>query len=272
MTQTTTLPCGDPFHLANFDPSFSGDMERKRQAKAETKDNMQALFELQARLYAENRRSLLVVLQAMDAAGKDGTIKHVMGAFNPQGVRVTSFKAPSKLELAHDFLWRVHGAAPRRGMIGIFNRSHYEDVLIVRVLKLAPEEVWRARFDHINAFEKLLTDNATTIVKIFLHINPEEQAERLRARLDTPGKEWKFNIGDLDARQRWGDYMAAYEEAMTRCNTPHAPWHVVPANRKWYRNLAVSRIVRRTLEGLNPTYPDPEPGLDEVDIPPVRWP
>ncbi len=272
MTQPTTLPCGESFNLAEFDPSFSGGMERKRQAKAETKDNLEALLDLQARLYAENRHSLLVVLQAMDAAGKDGTIKHVMGAFNPQGVRVTSFKVPSKLELAHDFLWRVHRAAPPRGMVGIFNRSHYEDVLIVRVLGLAPEALWRKRFDHINAFEKLLSDHGTTVVKIFLHVSPEEQAVRLQARLDTPGKEWKFNPDDLGARRQWADYMAAYEEALTRCNTPWAPWHVVPADRKWYRNLAVSRIVRRTLEALNPSYPDPEPGLEAMVIPPVHWP
>ncbi len=272
MTQPTTLPSGESFHLADFAPAYSGGMEKKRQAKAETADNLTALFDLQARLYAENRRSLLVILQAMDAAGKDGTIKHVMGAFNPQGVWVSSFKAPSKLELAHDFLWRVHRVTPRRGMVGIFNRSHYEDVLIVRVLNLVPEATWRPRFDHINAFEKLLSDQGTAIVKIFLHVSPEEQARRFRARLETPGKEWKFNPGDVASRQKWGDYMAAYEEALTRCNTPWAPWHVVPADRKWYRNLAVSRIVRRTLEALNPAYPAPEPGLDQVVIPPIQWP
>ena len=272
MSQPTTLPPGEAFDLAQFDPSYTGGLASKKEAKEETAANKEALFDLQARLYAEDKRSLLIVLQAMDAAGKDGTIKHVMGAFNPQGVRVSSFKKPTRRELSHDFLWRVHRVAPRRGMIGIFNRSHYEDVLVVRVLGLAPEDLWRKRYEHINDFEKLLADHGTTIIKFFLHVGPEEQAERLQARLDTPGKEWKFNAADLEARRLWPDYMTAYEEALRRCNTPWAPWHVIPANKKWYRNLTVSRIVRQTLETLDPRYPDPEPGLDEIKIPEVRWP
>jgi PPK2 family polyphosphate:nucleotide phosphotransferase len=225
------------------------------------------LLDLQERLYAESARSLLVVLQAMDAGGKDGTIKHVFRGLNPQGVRVTSFKAPTPQELEHDFLWRVHQAVPGHGTIGIFNRSHYEDVLVVRVHGLVPEPVWRARYSHIADFEALLAgDGRTTVVKLFLHISREEQAERLRARLEDPAKRWKFRLGDLEERKRWDDYMAAYEEAIARTSTAEAPWYVVPADHKWYRNWAVSRIVIETLAEMDPRFPAPEEDLDGVVV------
>jgi len=211
--------------------------------------------ELQERLYAEGRRSLLVVLQGMDTSGKGGAIKTVGGAVNPGGFRVVSFKVPTPVELAHDFLWRIHQQTPRAGEIVFFDRSHYEDVLVVRVEKLAPPAVWRRRFAHINAFEKHLADSGTTIVKFFLHITREEQRERLQARLDDPAKRWKFAPGDLEKRRRWGAYMAAYRDAIRLCDTRAAPWVVVPANHKWYRNLVIARTLVRTLERLRPRYP-----------------
>jgi PPK2 family polyphosphate:nucleotide phosphotransferase len=225
------------------------------------------LLALQDRLYAESAQSLLVVLQAMDAGGKDGTIKHVFRGLNPQGVHVTTFKAPNADELAHDFLWRVHKTTPARGLIGIFNRSHYEDVLVVRVHELVPESVWRARYHHINAFEELLgADSRTRVVKVFLHISKEEQAERLRERLERPDKRWKFRRADLDERARWEDYTAAYEEAIRRTSTEHAPWYVIPSDRKWFRNWAVSRIVIETLEDMDPRHPPPAEDLDGVTV------
>jgi PPK2 family polyphosphate:nucleotide phosphotransferase len=225
----------------------------------------------QERLYAstrdgDDRRRLLIVLQAMDAGGKDGTVKHVFRGVNPQGVRVTSFKEPTPLELAHDFLWRVHANTPHHGEIGIFNRSHYEDVLIVRVEDLVPESVWRRRYRHINHFEWLLHDSNTRVIKLYLHISREEQAERLQARLADPCKHWKFDPGDLRKRERWDDYMAAYEEAIQRTSVEHAPWYVVPADRKWFRNWAVSRIVIETLEEMDPQYPEPAENLDGIEV------
>jgi len=224
------------------------------------------LADLQERLYAESQRSLLVVLQAMDAGGKDGTIGHVFRGLNPQGVRVTSFKAPSALELAHDFLWRVHAAAPARGEIAVFNRSHYEDVLVVRVKDIVAEAVWRPRYDHIRAFEANLVDAGTTIVKVFLHISLDEQRERLQARLDDPAKHWKFNAADLDERARWPAYIAAFEEAIAETSTEDAPWYVVPADRKWYRNWAIGRILVETLEHMSPEFPAPEAPLDGITV------
>ena len=209
----------------------------------------------QAALLAEGKRALLIVLQARDTGGKDGTIRHVFGAFSPQGVRVTSFGRPSEVELAHDFLWRVHRETPARGMVGVFNRSHYEDVLAVRVRKLVPDDVWRQRYQQITDFERLLTESGTTIVKLFLHISKEEQAERLRARLDDPEKNWKFEEGDIADRALWDDYTAAYEEAIARCSTPWAPWYVVPADKKKARNHLVAEIVAGALDRMNPRYP-----------------
>lgn len=240
-------------------PGLSGEKEHERAAaEALHAENITALRDLQYRLWAEGERSLLVVLQGMDTAGKDGTIRHVFGPLNPQGVRVEGFKQPTPEELAHDYLWRVHRRTPGRGRVVIFNRSHYEDVLVVRVHGLVPEDVWRRRYDEINAFERLLAGSGTTILKIFLHISKDEQKERLQARLDEPTKRWKFSAGDLAERKRWGEYQAAYTEAIARCSTAEAPWFVVPADRKWYRNWAVSSIVRRALEGLDPQPPRAE--------------
>ena len=224
------------------------------------------LGELQERLYAEGSRSLLVVLQAMDAGGKDGTVKHVFSGVNPAGVGVTSFKVPSEEELAHDFLWRIHAEVPARGHIGVFNRSHYEDVLVVRVDEIVPEAVWRPRYDAIWAFEHHLATEGTAIVKIFLHISKEEQAERFQARLDDETKHWKFNRGDLAVRERWDDYRAAYSEAIARTTTDEAPWFVVPADRKWYRNWAVSTILVEALEALDPQYPVQGEDLSDVTV------
>jgi PPK2 family polyphosphate:nucleotide phosphotransferase len=227
---------------------------------------LERLSDLQDRLWAEAKQAVLVVLQGIDAAGKDGTIKKVMTAFNPQGCPVTSFKVPSTDELAHDYLWRVHRAMPRKGEVGIFNRSHYEDVLVVRVHDLVPRKVWSKRYDQINAFEEHLAANGTTIVKLFLSISKEEQRERFQARYDDPTKRWKFAMGDLAERERWDDYQAAFDDALTKTSTEHAPWHVIPADRKWFRNLAVASIVAETLAGLKPRYPpvDPEVPADLV--------
>ena len=218
-------------------------------------EQLERLTDLQDRLWAEGKRAVLVVLQGIDAAGKDGTIKKVMTAFNPQGCPVTSFKVPSSEELAHDYLWRVHKAVPRRGEIGIFNRSHYEEVLIVRVHGLVPRSVWRSRYDEINAFEAHLAANGTTIVKFFLSISKDEQRKRFQARYDDPTKRWKFSMGDLDERKRWDDYQAAFDDALSKTSTDVAPWYVIPADRKWFRNLAVATILADTMAGLRPRYP-----------------
>ncbi len=202
----------------------------------------------------------------MDTAGKDGTIRHVMLGFNPQSCRVTSFKQPGVEELAHDFLWRISLAEPRKGCIGIFNRSHYEDVLVVRVHNLVPKPEWESRYERINQFEKLLRDGGTRIVKVFLHISKDEQRRRLQARLADPNKRWKFSRADLKERQYWDDYQQAYEAALTRCNTKQAPWYVVPANHKWYRNLVISRILRKTLEKMSPQFPPEEEGLEGLVV------
>jgi PPK2 family polyphosphate:nucleotide phosphotransferase len=262
------VPAGETPRLYERDPGDTTGAPGAKDATLATFDALSdELFELQDRLYAESAQSLLVVLQAMDAGGKDGTIKHVFRGINPQGVRVTGFKAPTEDELAHDFLWRVHKTTPARGLIGIFNRSHYEDVLVVRVHGLVPEPVWRARYDHINHFEELLAaDSRTRVVKVFLHISREEQAERLRERLERPDKRWKFRRGDVDERARWEDYMAAYEEAIARTSTATAPWYVVPADHKWFRDWAVSRIVIETLREMDPRYPAAAEDLDGVTV------
>ncbi len=264
--QPLCLAPGRKFRLRDFDAGYRGGIKNKKNARKELDENIAVLADLGYRLYAEDRRSLLLVLQGMDTAGKDGTIRHVMRGFNPQSCRVTSFKQPGVEELAHDFLWRVSRAAPRKGFVGIFNRSHYEDVLVVRIHKLVPKSEWESRYERINLFEKLLRDGGTTIVKVFLHISKEEQRRRLQARLDDPNKRWKFSRADLKERGYWNDYQRVYEAALTRCNTEHAPWHVVPANRKWYRNLVVSRILRKTLEKMSPQYPPAEEGLDGLVV------
>lgn len=209
---------------------------------------------------------MLVVLQGMDAAGKDGTIRHVLSGVSPQSCQVTTFKKPTAEELDHDFLWRVHRAVPRRGSVEFFNRSHYEDVLVVRVHKLVPEKHWRQRFDQINEFEALLTSSGTTVVKFFLHIDREEQRKRLQARLDDPQKRWKFSPADLQERSFWDDYQRAYEEVLTRCNTMQAPWYVVPANHKWHRNWVVSRVLRETLEEMDPQFPPADESLKDIRL------
>ncbi|MGH1479146.1 MAG: polyphosphate kinase 2 family protein [Geminicoccales bacterium] len=236
------------------------------EAERSTAVDIARIDELQDTLYAEGKHALLIVLQATDTGGKDSTVRKVFGPIDPLGVRVTSFKAPSSKELSHDYLWRVHQAVPPKGMIGIFNRSHYEDVLIGRVRELAPKKIINQRYDQINAFERHLAQNDVTILKFYLHISKKEQKERLQARLDDPTKHWKFNPGDLKERLLWDDYREAYEIALSRCSTPEAPWFVIPADRKWYRNAVISRIIRGTLEDLNLQYPKAAPGLDEIEI------
>jgi len=227
----------------------------KEAAAPELDKQLARLTELQDRFWAEAKHSVLVVLQGIDAAGKDGTINKVMEAFNPQGCPVTSFKVPSAEELAHDYLWRVHKNVPRKGEIGIFNRSHYEDVLVVRVHGLVPRKVWSTRYDQINDFERTLTENGTTLVKFFLTIDKDEQRSRFQARFDDPTKRWKFSMGDLEERKLWDDYQLAFDDALSRCSTDVAPWYVIPANHKWFRNLAVATILADTIAGLKPAYP-----------------
>ncbi len=263
---------GQRFDLAKIDPRSTPGIKNKEKAQAEDGKLQERLRQLQQRLTAEGKRSLLVICQGMDASGKDGLIRHVMGAFDPQGVEITSFKVPTSEELAHDFLWRIHKRVPGRGTIGIFNRSHYEDVGIVRVKKLVPEVVWRARYDQINHFEDMLGQNGVTLVKLFLHISPEEQKKRQEDRRDDPEEQWKFNPGDLELRPLWGEFMQAYGEAMTRCNTAAAPWVVIPADRKWYRNWLVSKLLIEVLEGLDPQYPRSSEDLSRYAVSDVRWP
>ncbi len=241
----------------------------KDEAKARFKDLNAELERLQELLYAEGRQKVLVVLQATDTGGKDGTIRHVFDGVNPQGVKVASFGKPTEEELDHDYLWRVHRHVPKRGQMTIFNRSHYEDVLIVRVHNLVPEEVWSRRYAHINAFEKMLADEGTTILKFFLHIDLEEQEERLRERLERPEKHWKFNPADLKERMRWYAYRRAYEAMLSRTSTAWAPWYVVPANRKWYRNLVVAQTLVDRLRDLNmkPPAADFDPETIEIETP-----
>ncbi|GAB4519865.1 MAG: polyphosphate kinase 2 family protein [Anaerolineae bacterium] len=257
---------GDAVRLSEFDPADTGVYRKKKDAEKDLKKDRKRLIRLQELLYAEGKHSVLIVLQGMDTSGKDGTIKHVMRGVNPQGCQVTSFKVPTAEELAHDFLWRVHKAVPARGMIGIFNRSHYEDVLVVRVHELVPRAVWEKRYDQINDFERMLAENGTIILKFFLHISPEEQKRRLEARLHDPHKQWKFNPADLKERERWDEYIVAYEDALQRCSTPWAPWYVVPSDHKWYRNLVVCRTIVETLEALNMQFPQPAYELDGIVV------
>jgi PPK2 family polyphosphate:nucleotide phosphotransferase len=239
-------------------------------SKSEGKQHLRILNEelehLQELLYAEGKHKLLIVLQAMDTGGKDGTIRHVFEGVNPQGVKVASFKVPTRKELAHDYLWRVHKHTPGNGEIVIFNRSHYEDVLVVRVHNLVPESTWSRRYRHITDFEKLLADEGTTILKFFLHIDRDEQKERLQARLDEPDKNWKFSRGDLEERKLWDQYLDAYQAAIEKTSTGYAPWFVIPANRKWYRNLVISTIIIDTLKNLRMAYPEGEENLEDVVI------
>ena len=228
--------------------------------------NLSRLGDLQERVYAEAKHAILIVLQGIDAAGKDGTIRAIAGAFNPQGTPVTSFKEPTPEELAHDFLWRVHAAVPGRGEIGIFNRSHYEQVLIVRVHNLEPEKAWRRHYGEIRDWEKMLTDEGVTILKFFLAIDKDEQRQRFQDRVDDPTKRWKFSMGDIAERKLWDDYRAAFEEMLTETSTGYAPWYAIPANRNWFRNLAVSEIVADTIDALKPEYPPAAAGVKGTTI------
>lgn len=253
--------------LADIDPRQAAGAPGDKAATAEASEALVArLADLQGRLWAEHRRSLLLVLQAIDAGGKDGTIRKVFTGVNPQGVRVASFKAPSTEELDHDFLWRIHAKVPAKGEIGVFNRSHYEDVLVVRVDEIVPEDVWRPRYGAIRNFEEHLTASGTTVVKVFLHISKDEQKERFQARLDDPAKRWKFAKADLDVRAKWDDYQVAFAEAIAETSTKDAPWYVIPADRKWYRDWAVLTVLVETLEALDPQYPAEEPGLADLVI------
>jgi len=252
---------GTTVKLADVDPAETHGREKATAADA-TAAVLGRLSDLQERLWAEHRQKVLIVLQGIDAAGKGGTIEHVMGAFNPAGAIVTSFKVPTEPEREHDYLWRVHQHTPGNGRIAVFDRSHYEEVLIVRVHELVPKRVWSRRYDQINAFERMLAEEGTTILKFFLYIDRDEQRERFQARYDDPTKRWKFRMGDLDERKRWDEYIAAFEDVLSRTSTAQAPWYLIPANRKWFRNLAVATIVADTLEDLAPTYPM-DPSLPE---------
>ncbi len=273
--QATTAPSspryrvepGQRIDLSTIDPDDTGGYAHKDEAESAINAQHTRLEALQARLYAESKQSLLIVLQALDAGGKDGTIRHVFHGVNPQGCRVWSFKQPSSEELAHDFLWRYHRKTPPRGMITIFNRSQYEDVLVVRVMKLVPEDVWRQRYQMINEFEQMLTRNGTTILKFFLNISKDEQKTRLESRLERPDKRWTFSRDDLQTRRLWDEYMTAFQDAINTCSTAYAPWYVVPANHKWYRNLVVARTIADTLEAMNPQFPQAEAGLASISMP-----
>ena len=256
-----------PIDLSSFDTRDTTLFDDGKKAGKKAHKDLNARLEvLQEQLYAQGRHRLLVVLQATDTGGKDGTIRRVFEGVNPQGVDVASFKKPTPEELAHDYLWRVHKHVPGDGRITIFNRSHYEDVLVVRVHDLVPEERWSKRYEHIRSFEQMLVDEGTTILKFFLHISKEEQKERLEARLENPDKHWKFSLGDLDERKRWDDYQQAFETMINETSTPDAPWYVVPADRKWYRDLVISSTIVRTLESLGVDWPDPESDYAGVEV------
>jgi PPK2 family polyphosphate:nucleotide phosphotransferase len=254
--------------LASIDtggtPGFEGDKAAGRHRLEELRAELAGFEE---RLWAESKQSLLIVLQALDAGGKDGVIRKVITAFNPQGTRVAAFGVPTEEELRHDYLWRVHAQTPGKGRIGVFNRSHYEDVLVVRVAELVPDSVWRERYDQINAFEAHLAASGTRIVKFFLHISRDEQRVRLQKRLDNPEKQWKWSSGDLETRAKWADYQAAYTDALARCSTADAPWFVIPADNKWYRDLAVAEILAETARAMDPQWPEPADDVSGIVIP-----
>ncbi len=257
------VPAGTIVSMADFDPADTIDL-KKSEAEALLAEEKAKLAALQYRLYAEGRRALLVCLQGADAAGKDGTIRHVFSGINPQGCRVQSFKQPTSHELDHDFLWRVHRWTPERGQITVFNRSHYEDVLIVRVKSLVEESVWRGRYSLINGFEQLLADRGTKVLKIFLHIDKEEQLKRFEKRLNDPERHWKISEADYSERELWDDYMLAFEDALSRCSTDEAPWFVIPSNQKWARNVIIARILRECLEDMDPQMLEPTVDLKDI--------
>ncbi|MBM3234736.1 polyphosphate kinase 2 family protein [Candidatus Poribacteria bacterium] len=255
MLQPLIVPPGTKIKLKDYDAEYAGEYKRKSEINEPMAEIQERMRELQGLLYAESKHALLIILQAMDAGGKDGTIRKVISGVNPQGCDVVSFKVPSAEEIAHDFLWRIHKAVPPKGKMVIFNRSHYEDVLVVRVHNLVPKEVWRARYDQINSFEKILVENGTVILKFFLHISKAEQKKRFEERLADPTKHWKFAEADVREREYWDDYMEAYEDAISKCSTEWAPWYIVPANKKWYRDLVVGETIVTALKDLNMKYP-----------------
>jgi PPK2 family polyphosphate:nucleotide phosphotransferase len=260
------VPPGKKFRLDDCKTDDTGPFKDKEEAAGPTEKNLKKLAKLQEVLYAQSKYAVLIVLQSMDAGGKDGAIEHVFSGINPQGCQVTSFKVPSTLERHHDFLWRHHDAAPPKAMIGIFNRSHYEAVLVERVHKIVEKDVWSKRYDHINAFERLLSDEGTLVIKFFLHISKEEQKERLQARLDDPAKHWKFDPNDLRERERWDDYQEAYHDAIANCSTKWAPWYVVPADRKWFRNWVISDTIVRSMQKLDLHFPPAAEGLEKLKV------
>ena len=264
-TKRYRIKPGTRVDLDDFDPDETKLIDDKDEALAKSEKSQERLAELQELLYAEHEHKILIILQGMDTSGKDGTVRHVMGGFNPSGVRVVSFKKPTSVELDHDYLWRVHRQVPATGEVVVFNRSHYEDVLVVRVHNLVPEKVWSKRYDHINEFERMLADSGTTILKIFLHISKDEQRQRLEARIQDAKKRWKFQHGDIEERKLWSDYVRAYEDALEKTSTKWAPWYVIPANTKWYRNYVVGAVVCRTLEKLDMRYPEPDLTDEVVD-------
>lgn len=258
------LEPGSRIKLSSIDPAYHGKHESHEAALDDLQKQLARLTHLQYLLYAENKHALLIVLQGIDAAGKDGTCWHVLSAMNPQGTTVTGFKQPTEEERAHDFLWRVHAHTPALGQVAVFNRSHYEDVLVVRVHDLVPKKVWSRRFDLINDFEKMLVDRGTTIIKFFLYISPEEQLERFAQRLEDPHRQWKISDSDYKEREFWGAYIKAYEAMLEKCSTKDAPWYVIPSNHKWFRNLAVSQIIADTLDDLGMKMPEPTEDLDLI--------
>jgi len=255
---------GSKVDLSKIDAGFKDKHESHEHALPEIEAYDQKLHDLQYLMYAEGKRSLLICLQGRDAAGKDGTINHVLTAMNPQGCTVTGFKVPSKEEAAHDFLWRYHKASPGKGHVGIFNRSHYEEVLVQRVHNLVPKEIWSKRYEHINGFEQTMYENGTHILKFYLHIDAEEQLERFKTRILDPARHWKISDGDYAERPYWDAYTEAFEAALSKCSTAHAPWFIIPSNHKWFRNLAISKIVSETLESLNMKFPEPTVDINEI--------
>lgn len=258
------ISMGERVSLDQIETETEGPFRGKDHGRAFIQKAIDEICDLQYRLYTEAKQSLLIVLQAPDAAGKDGLIRKVLGQMNPQGCRTYPFKAPSSIELAHDFLWRIHACAPAAGKVSIFNRSHYEDVLVVRVEDIVPKSVWRERFELINDFEKLLIHRGTRILKFYLHISPEEQLERFKKRLEVPSKHWKLNAGDYEAREKSAAYREAYEDVFKKCHRSDSPWHIIPADKKWYRDASVAAIVRQTLEEMNPQLPSIDADLDEM--------
>lgn len=258
---------GKKIKLKDWDPDdkseFDEDKEDGTKEVLRLNDELEHLQEL---LYAEKKNKLLIVLQAMDAGGKDGTIRHVFDGVNPQGVKVASFKKPTEKELSHDYLWRIHKHTPATGEIVIFNRSHYEDILVVRVNNYVEKKIWKKRYDHINNFEKMLSDEGTTILKFFLHISKVEQKMRFEERLENDEKHWKFSVSDLEERKKWNDYIKAFEDMLSKTSTKYAPWYIIPANRKWYRNIVISRIIIDKLNSLKMDYPDPEMDLSNIIV------